>query len=350
MPIHARRTRPSRISAEITARVVALIGIASPRPTPATAVLIPTTRPRPSTSAPPELPGLSAASVWMTSSTIRVVSPGAGRQRAAERGDDAGGHRAGEPVRVADRDHELADAQRGGVAELGGRVRLAVGAQHREVGKRVGADHARLDLAPVGERGPDARAAAPALDHVGGGEHEAVGRDHTPEPPPRARHPQVGDRRRELLGDVRDDPRVGVERLGVGGQRTWCSGLVGKGHLQNASDCGGVGRKSTAALRRWVPVGVAGGTSSALSRRGIASRSPKLASSASFCTLGPRKPLQVAETRGLATLARDPPLQCRSWTRRDATRIRSPSSTDRATPTAAPRLRHRASPPSRTRP
>ena len=75
MPIHARRTRPSRISAEITARVVALIGIASPRPTPATAVLMPTTRPRPSTSAPPELPGLSAASVWMTSSTIRVVSP-----------------------------------------------------------------------------------------------------------------------------------------------------------------------------------------------------------------------------------------------------------------------------------
>ena len=100
-------------------RVVALIGTARPSPTPATAVLMPTTRPRPSTSAPPELPGLSAASVWMTSSTIRVVCARAGRQRAAERGDDAGGHRAGEAVRVADRDDELADAQRGGVAELG---------------------------------------------------------------------------------------------------------------------------------------------------------------------------------------------------------------------------------------
>ena len=36
---------------------------------------MPTTRPRPSTSAPPELPGFSAASVWMTSSITRRVSP-----------------------------------------------------------------------------------------------------------------------------------------------------------------------------------------------------------------------------------------------------------------------------------
>ena len=50
-------------------RVVALIGTARPSPTPATAVLMPTTRARESASAPPELPGLSAASVWMTSST-----------------------------------------------------------------------------------------------------------------------------------------------------------------------------------------------------------------------------------------------------------------------------------------
>src|SRR5438874_1486402 len=56
-------------------RVVSLIGTASPRPIPATAVLTPTTRPRASTSAPPELPGLSAASVWMTFSTMRVAEP-----------------------------------------------------------------------------------------------------------------------------------------------------------------------------------------------------------------------------------------------------------------------------------
>ena len=49
-----------------------------PRPTPATAVLMPTTRALASASAPPELPGLSAASVWMTSSITR---PRAGSDR-----------------------------------------------------------------------------------------------------------------------------------------------------------------------------------------------------------------------------------------------------------------------------
>ena len=49
---------------------------------PATAVLMPTTRPLASASAPPELPGLSAASVWMTSSIRRaVVRPRAGMLR-----------------------------------------------------------------------------------------------------------------------------------------------------------------------------------------------------------------------------------------------------------------------------
>ena len=55
--------------------MVALSGTANPRPNPATAVLMPTTRARLSASAPPELPGLSAASVWMTLSTIRWVFP-----------------------------------------------------------------------------------------------------------------------------------------------------------------------------------------------------------------------------------------------------------------------------------
>src|SRR5260221_3093367 len=55
--------------------VVALMGTARPRPKPATAVLIPTNRARLSASAPPELPGLRAASVWMTLSTIRWVVP-----------------------------------------------------------------------------------------------------------------------------------------------------------------------------------------------------------------------------------------------------------------------------------
>src|SRR3989442_8720331 len=53
------------------ASVVRLIGTASPRPIPATAVLTPTSRARQSASAPPELPGFNAASVWMTSSMKR---------------------------------------------------------------------------------------------------------------------------------------------------------------------------------------------------------------------------------------------------------------------------------------
>src|SRR6478735_1964104 len=66
------------MSAEMIFLVVALTGTAMPRPTPATAVLMPTTRALASASAPPELPGLSAASVWMTSSITR---PRAGSDR-----------------------------------------------------------------------------------------------------------------------------------------------------------------------------------------------------------------------------------------------------------------------------
>src|SRR3954465_8916922 len=106
-------------------RVAALIGTARPRPTPATAVLIPMTRPRPSASAPPEFPGLSAASVWITLSTTRPFAPerggrerpGGGTRRGGRGG--AGRDRAGEAVRVADRDHELTDAQPLRIAELG---------------------------------------------------------------------------------------------------------------------------------------------------------------------------------------------------------------------------------------
>ena len=62
--------------------VTGLMGTASPRPTPATAVLMPMSRASPSASAPPELPGLSAASVWITSSTMRRWLPArVGRER-----------------------------------------------------------------------------------------------------------------------------------------------------------------------------------------------------------------------------------------------------------------------------
>ena len=79
-------------------------------------------------------------------------------------------------MRVADRDHELADAKRCRVAELGRRQVARVGAQHREVGERVGADDGEVELPAVDERRPPPGPAA--ADDVGGGEHEAVGRDH----------------------------------------------------------------------------------------------------------------------------------------------------------------------------
>ncbi|OKI23154.1 hypothetical protein A6A25_35055 [Saccharothrix sp. CB00851] len=74
-PRYARRTRPSTISVDRIRRVVLFIGIASPRPMPASVVLMPTTSPVEFASAPPELPGLSAASVWITSSITRPTRP-----------------------------------------------------------------------------------------------------------------------------------------------------------------------------------------------------------------------------------------------------------------------------------
>ena len=67
----------------------------------------------------------------------------------------------------------------------------AVGAQHGEVGERVRADEREGQVAAVGEARP--QAAAGALDDVGGGEQEAVGRDDDaaaaplPWPPRRSR-------------------------------------------------------------------------------------------------------------------------------------------------------------------
>src|SRR5581483_723790 len=208
---------PSLVSAPTIRRVVSLIGTASPSPTPATAVLIPTTRPTPSARAPPELPGFSAASVWITLSTIRVVEPGARRQRPPERGDDARGDRAGEAVRVPDRDDELPDLQRLGVAELGGNELVRLGAEDGEVGEGVGADHLDRQLPPVDER---RHPACRSLDDVGGGEHEAVLGDHhsaaaAVDAPPAAepaRDAQVRDRGREPARHLGDDTRVRVER------------------------------------------------------------------------------------------------------------------------------------------
>ncbi len=74
------------------------------------------------------------------------------RQRAPEAADDARRDRAAEPVRVADRDDELADAQRRRVAQLGRDQVAALGLEHGEVRQRVAADDGEAQLAAVAER------------------------------------------------------------------------------------------------------------------------------------------------------------------------------------------------------
>jgi hypothetical protein len=116
------------------------------------AVLTPTTSPREFSSGPPELPGLSAASVWITSGNQPA---GAGAHAAAERADDAGGDRVLEAERVADGDGDLAAAQVGRAAEHGRRERQPGGGadvQQRQVGIGVVADPLGGRLDAVAER------------------------------------------------------------------------------------------------------------------------------------------------------------------------------------------------------
>ena len=71
----------------------------------------PMTRPRPSSSGPPELPGLTEASNWISPRTLA----GVGLRAAVKPGDHAGGHAVRQAERVADRDDGRPDV--GGSAE-----------------------------------------------------------------------------------------------------------------------------------------------------------------------------------------------------------------------------------------
>ena len=150
-------TAPRSSARAMIRRVALLIGTARPSPTPATAVLMPTTRP----SAVRER-AARVARVERRVGLDHVVDDARPRrprrQRAAERRDDARRDRAGEPVRVADRDDELADAQALGVAELGrgrGPLRRSAGRRGPRAGPRR-----RLELAARARR-RTTRAAAP---------------------------------------------------------------------------------------------------------------------------------------------------------------------------------------------
>ena len=104
---------------------------------------------------------------------------GARRHAAAEGADDARGHRAREPERVADGDHQRADEQRVCVAVLGRGRQLSVGADDGEVGQRVSADHAEVGRRAVGELG---RASVGIADDVGVGDKVGFSVRTTPDP------------------------------------------------------------------------------------------------------------------------------------------------------------------------
>ena len=181
MPRNARDTRPARSSSGRT-RLTVAAGTAKPMPTlppdasPPVAIceLTPITLPVASSSGPPELPGLIAASVWMTSSIAKPL--GAVMRRCSADTTPVVSVRSrpnglpiatvGSPTRTAP---ESPSVERVELDLLG------VDGQHREVGVGVLADHARGDRAMVGERHADVER---GRHHVGVGEDVALVVEH----------------------------------------------------------------------------------------------------------------------------------------------------------------------------
>ena len=190
-----------------------------PGPTPATAVLIPITRPRPSASAPPELPGLSAASVWITFSTRRPRAAVGSDRPSAETTPAVTDpvKPSGLPIATTSCPTRRSPASPSSAA---GRSPSAVRITARsESGSEPTTSASKL--APVRERCPDAGAGA--VDHVGRGQQVAVGGDHDAgaaalraTAPGAAFDPEVRHGGAEAIGHGRHGARVRVERLGVG--------------------------------------------------------------------------------------------------------------------------------------
>ena len=184
---------------------------------------MPTTFPAASSSGPPEFPGLIAASVWM-----RFVSdwlPSVEDRAALGRHDAARDRVRICPERAADRDDELADLERIGLADRGGRQPRGVDLDDRQVGEAVDAvDRARQHPAVLEldvELGP-------TLDDVMVGEDPAVRVEDDARADARLRDDAVAgvggardldlhDRGADLRGD-RDRRRLLVDGDGLDGR------------------------------------------------------------------------------------------------------------------------------------
>ena len=220
------------------------------------AVLMPTTRPAPDTSGPPELPGFSGASVWITLSRFRPDRVRSVRPSAT---DDARRDGALEAERIADRRHQLAHLQRPRPAEFGVRQAVAGQPQHRRVGVRILADQRRVQHLPVGERGAQPRRAG---DHVRVGQRIAVGREDHPGPLPA--RPAIGaecddmhDRGADPLERIHDLRGIRIEFVGGGGQwhRAACKppwgAPDGGGPAGSTWPCGRGAHRSSGRCRGW---------------------------------------------------------------------------------------------------
>ena len=99
---------------------------------------MPTTSPRASTSGPPELPWLIAASVWMNWPGLRGSSlVGVGT---IQRTHDAASHGEPEAERIAEGEHGLSGAKLRGVAKRNIGEVAAIDLDDCQIGERVGAD------------------------------------------------------------------------------------------------------------------------------------------------------------------------------------------------------------------
>ena len=134
---------------------------------------MPTTSPRASTSGPPELPGLMAASVWMNSPGL--LRFGGVRIRPIHRAHDSARYREAKSVGIAEGQHSLTGPDFLRVAPgSAGQIRGAH-LQDSKVGQRIGANQFRFHYAAIAGGHADVDR---SIDHVVVGDDVSVRRDH----------------------------------------------------------------------------------------------------------------------------------------------------------------------------
>src|SRR5664279_5583373 len=219
IPSQARRTRPCAMSVVMIPRVVSLMGTARPTPMPATAVLTPITCPELSASAPPLFPGLSAASVWITSSTTRPAR--VGRERPSADTMPAvtlPASPSGLPNATTSCPTRSLAASPSSTG--GGTAPRALRTARSDSGSRpITFDHVRADYRPVGE---SRLSRIGTLDHVCAGQQESIcGQDAGAARAVASScfHSEAGNTGEHTLSDTDQGASVRVKRFEIVGHR-----------------------------------------------------------------------------------------------------------------------------------